>query len=82
MKSLKDYIKPVEPLKERYSDYSEGEVEYTKFKIVVDSEQDKKRLQEAFSHIHFSDTDIIGVNEENSNIIVDSELYKQIITDE
>lgn len=40
-------------------------IEYTNFKIVVPTEEDRQEIMEAFNHIHFSDidTDFITVNQ-------------------
>lgn len=68
-------------------------VSWTKYKIIVPTHQDKKELEEAFRHIHYSDidTDYVTVNQLAheylnqsegdayfNNIIVDEELYKKI----
>lgn len=50
----------------RYQDYSDiKSVNWTKYKIVVPSEEDKKELEEAFEHFHYSDidTDNVTVNQ-------------------
>jgi hypothetical protein len=61
----------------RYEDYQEDKskddltdeewknVEWVKYKIVVPTEEDKKELEEAFEHLHYSDidTDNIPVNQ-------------------
>lgn len=64
-------------------------VPFTKYVIIVPTEQDKQELMEAFEHIHYSDidTDYIAVNQlaheyldlsEDvvNNIIVDLEAYE------
>ena len=73
----------------RYQDYkSIDDVVWTKFRIIVPTEEDKKELQEAFKHLHEAniDTDNVPVNElvhqylndEGCYIIVDKELYESI----
>ena len=79
----------------RYSDYSEiSKVEWTKYKIVVPTEKDKKDIKEALSMFHYSsdfDSDIVTVNQlgheyldpedmggHPGNIIVDKELYEKL----
>jgi hypothetical protein len=62
---------------------------FSKFKIVAETEEDKKELLEAFKHIHDSDIDtrFVTVNQlahlyqQNCNlcyIIVDADLYSKI----
>jgi len=70
-----------------------NKIDWTKYKIIVPTEKDKKELEAAFKHIHYSDidTNFITVNqlaheylnnevEEGSynNIIVDEKLFKLI----
>lgn len=70
-----------------------NKIAWTKYKIIVPTEKDKKDLMEAFEHIHYSDidTDYITVNQlaheylneevaegTSNNIIVDSELFKSL----
>lgn len=78
----------------KYKDFDKIEkVKWTRFVIVVPTEEDKQELMEAFEHIHYSDidTDNITVNqlahqyldetvEENTynNIIVDRQLYNPL----
>lgn len=50
----------------RYEDYKDiKDVKWTKYKIVVPTEEDKKELEEAFEHFHYSDidTDNVAVNQ-------------------
>lgn len=50
----------------KYQDYSDiKSVNWTKYKIIVPTEEDKKELEEAFEHFHYSDidTDNITVNQ-------------------
>jgi L-lysine 2,3-aminomutase len=72
----------------RYEDYkSIDDVVWTKFRIIVPTEEDKKELQEAFEHLHDADIDAdnVPVNElvhqylddNGCYIIVDKELYEQ-----
>lgn len=61
-------------------------VEWTKYKIIVPTNKDKKELMQAFEHIHFSDinTDFIPVNQlaheylDGSNIVVDKKLFNTL----
>ena len=61
-------------------------VQYTKYKIIVASEDDKIELKEAFKHFHdqMIDTDIVAVNQLaheyqiDNNIIVDENLYNDL----
>jgi len=66
-------------------------VEWTKFKIIVPTEEDKQELMEAFHHMHDADidTDYIAVNQlahqylsdedgGNSIIVVSKKLYKRL----
>ena len=70
-----------------------NKIAWTKYKIIVPTEKDKKDLMEAFEHIHYSDidTEFITVNQlaheylneevaegTSNNIIVDSELFKSL----
>lgn len=62
------------------------DIDWTKFKIVVTSEEHKEELMEAFKHFHDSDidTNFVTVNQlaheylQGSNIIVDPDLYKKL----
>jgi hypothetical protein len=50
----------------RYGDYKKIEDStWAKYVIIVPTEEDKKELEEAFEHIHYSDidTDNIAVNQ-------------------
>jgi hypothetical protein len=50
----------------KYEDYKKIEdIPWTKYVIIVPTEEDKKELEEAFEHIHYSDidTDNIAVNQ-------------------
>lgn len=78
----------------RYEDYEEDNRPWTKYKIVVPTEQDRKELMEAFEYFHYgSDTDAenIVVNQliheyldeermegAKNNIIVDEKLYNKL----
>lgn len=61
-------------------------IDWTKYKIVVPRDEDKKEIMDAFSHIHDSDidTDFVTVNQlvheylTGDNIIVDAELYQKL----
>lgn len=67
-----------------------AKVKWTKFKIVVPTENDKDELIEAIEHIHFAeiDTDFVTVNQiaheylEGNNIIVSEDLFNQIEKEE
>jgi hypothetical protein len=61
-------------------------IEWSKYKIVVPTMEDKLTLMDAFEHIHYSniDTDNIPVNQlaheylDENNIIVDEVLYLKL----
>lgn len=70
-----------------------NKIDWTKYKIIVPTEKDKKDLMAAFEHIHYSDidTDYVTVNQlaheylneeiadgTLNNIIVDENLFKKI----
>jgi hypothetical protein len=76
----------------KYSDYPDEWV-YTKYKIIVPTEEDRQELMKGFEHIHYSDVDTenIVVNQliheyldeermegAKNNIIVDSVLYNKL----
>lgn len=42
---------------EQYNDKDINLIRWTNYKIVVPTEQDKKDLEEAFEHLHYSDCD-------------------------
>lgn len=59
----------------RYEDYENIEsVRWTKYKIVVPTEEDKKELESAFEHFHYSDID-------TSNVAV-NQLAHEYLTEE
>ena len=75
----------------RYKDFPGYEIlnddaVWTKFKIIVPTEEDKKEIEDAIEHIHYGDIDtqFISVNqiahvyEANGIIIVDKELYGKL----
>ena len=77
----------------KYSDYPENEIPWTKYKIVVPTEEDRQELMKGFEHFHYSDVDTenIVVNQliheyldeermegAKNNIIVDSVLYNKL----
>jgi len=77
----------------KYSDYPENEKPWTKYKIVVPTEEDRQELMKGFEHFHNSDVDTenIVVNQliheyldeermegAKNNIIVDSVLYNKL----
>ncbi len=75
----------------KYQDYKDiSDVKWTKYMIVVPTEDDRQELMEGFEHIHCSDidTDNVVINQlaheyldeskidgARNNIIVDLELY-------
>ena len=75
---------------EKYDDKPIKDIRWTKYKIVVPTEQDKNDLEEAFLHLHDTDCDTnnVPVNQliheyspmlnpgEKNNIIVDDFAYK------
>lgn len=91
MKKYKDYISDKSD-----RDLTKDElkkIDWTKYKIVVPTEKDRKDLISAFKHIHDSniDTDIVTVNQlaheylndeviegTDNNIIIDPELFKSL----
>jgi len=84
----------------KYSDYQKNKirsflteeemkkVEWTKFKIVVPTEEDKQEIMDAFHHFHNSniDTEFVTVNQlahqylddDGMNIVVNKELYDEL----
>ena len=72
-----------------YDDKDIKDIQWTKFKIVVPTEDDKLELMDAFQHIHYSDVDsnFVPVNQlihqylEPNNIIVNLELYNTLNND-
>ncbi len=78
----------------KYDDFANiKDVKWTKYKIIVPTEEDKKELMLAFEHIHYSniDTDYVVVNQlaheyldkekmegAKNNIIVDKTLYDNL----
>ena len=78
---------------ERYEDKDIKEINWTKYKVIVPTEKDRKSLMEAFEHIHYSDvdSDFVPVNQliheyldedvaegAKNNIIVNKEMYEQL----
>ncbi len=41
----------------KYNDKPVEEINFVKYKIVVPTEEDKKELEEAFEHLHYTDCD-------------------------
>lgn len=74
---------------ERYKDNDTIKgTRFTKYKIIVPSEQDKSELEEAFEHIHYSDidTEYVPVNQLaheylTSEITGDDRVKNNIIVD-
>ena len=77
----------------KYSNYPDNEWPWTKYKIIVPTEEDRQELMKGFEHIHYSDVDTenIVVNQliheyldeermegTKNNIIVDSVLYNKL----
>jgi len=77
----------------KYSDYPENKWPWTKYKIIVPTEEDRQELMKGFEHIHYSDVDTENIvvnqliheylDEERmegvkNNIIVDSVLYNKL----
>ncbi len=78
----------------RYQEYEYEKWPWTKYKIIVPTEEDRKELMEAFEHFHNgsdTDTDNIVVNQliheyldeermegAKNNIIVDEKLYNKL----
>ena len=74
----------------RYEDKDIKNIKFTKYKIVVPTQEDREELMEGFRHIHYSDIDTenIVVNqlaheylseaEGGNNIIVDKELFEKL----
>ena len=46
---------------EEYNENKIEDIRWTKYKIVVPTEQDKKDLEEAFEHLHYTDCDTNNV---------------------
>ena len=70
-----------------------SKIDWTKYKIIVPTEKDRRELMEAFEHIHYSniDTNYVTVNQlaheyldddvmdgAYNNIIVDSDIFRKI----
>lgn len=95
MKQYNDYKK--DKSAEDLTEEDFKSVEWTRYKIVVPKESDKKELMEAFRHIHDSDvnTDFIVINqlsheyldeetmdEAKNNIIVNDDIFNAISSNE
>lgn len=73
----------------KYEDYKDiKDVEWTKYVIIVPTEEDKKELEEAFEHIHYSDidTDNVSVNQLAHEYLTpertgDKEIINNIVVD-
>ena len=46
---------------EEYNERKREDIRWTKYKIVVPTDQDKKDLEEAFEHLHYTDCDTNNV---------------------
>lgn len=72
-----------------YDDKDIKDIQWTKFKILVPTDEDKEELIKAFKHIHDSDidTNFVAVNQlvhqylEDNNIVVNLELYNTLNND-
>lgn len=74
--------------KDELSDEDFKKVDWTKYKIVVPTEADRKELMQAFKHIHDSDvdTEFVVINQlsheylddKETAIIVDEELFNKL----
>jgi hypothetical protein len=70
----------------RYENKDVKDIDWTKYKIVVPTNKDKKELMEAFKHFHDNsfDSEYVTVNQlaheyiEGSNIIVDENSYDEL----
>jgi hypothetical protein len=95
LKRYEDYKDPRYDKKRKIDDELTNEefskVDWTRFKIIVPTEKDKKELEEALHYLHNSDidTDYVTVNQivhtylnededYENNIIVDKELYYKL----
>jgi len=84
MKKYDDYKK--DKTKNDLSPEELKKVEWTKYKIIVPSEEDKDSLMDAFKHFHDAeiDTNFVPVNQlaheylEGYSIIVDKELFEKL----
>lgn len=88
-KLLTELAKELASPMKRYEDFSTiKSVDWTKYKIVVPTEQDKSEIKKAFKHLHDADidTDYVTVNQLvheytydcDDNIVVSEELYNQL----
>lgn len=59
---------------ETYDDKDIKDIKWTNFMIVVPTEEDKKSLEEAFEHLHYTDCD--------SNYVPVNQLIHQYLTEE
>ena len=59
---------------EKYDDKDIEDINWTKYKIIVPTEEDKKSLEEAFEHFHNSDVD--------SNFVPVNQLIHEYLTPE
>lgn len=57
-----------------YDDRPIGSIDWTKYKIVVPTEEDKKELEEAFEHLHYTDCD--------TNFVTVNQLIHEYLTPE
>jgi hypothetical protein len=85
MKRYQDF-KEKDSKEEELSKEEIGKVKWTKYKIIVPTEEDKKEVLEALEHMHYSDidTDYVTVNQmaheylDGNNVIVDKILYNKL----
>jgi len=85
MKRYEDY--KTDNTSEHLTESEMKDVDWTRYKIIVPTEDDKNELMKAFEHFHNSniDTDFIAVNqlaheylEESKNIIVSDEIFNNL----
>jgi hypothetical protein len=57
-----------------YNDGPIGSIDWTKYKIIVPTEEDKKELEEAFEHLHYTDCD--------TNFVTVNQLIHEYLTPE
>ena len=71
----------------KYEDFK-NDIDFTKYKIIVPTNKDKKDLMEAFEHIHYSDidTDFVTVNQlaheylNGDSILVNQKIFNLLET--
>jgi hypothetical protein len=58
----------------KYDNKPISEISWTKYKIIVPTEEDKKELEDAFEHLHYSDC--------NTNYVTVNQLIHEYLTPE